>query len=87
MRGPPITDHIPPDAPGGSPDHANPLREYRMSMLGHGFVDEGHGDGFDLDESDPVAYGIIPIGRVRPLAIIGTVGFVVVIVLVIVLFA
>jgi len=35
-------------------------------MLGHGFVDEPHGDGFGLDESDPIAYGVVRLGRTGP---------------------
>jgi hypothetical protein len=37
----------------------NPLRPYRMAMLGHGFVDEGSEPRFKPDETDPMAYGIV----------------------------
>jgi hypothetical protein len=46
-------------APDGSNVPGNPLRSYRMSMLAHGFVDETSAAGFELDESEPMTYGVV----------------------------
>jgi hypothetical protein len=43
----------------------NPLRSFRMSMLAHGFVDRASHNEFELDESDPVTYGVVRLPRRR----------------------
>ncbi len=46
----------------------NPLRSYRMSMLSHGFVEHDGRVGFELDESDPINYGVVRRGGRVPVA-------------------
>ncbi len=50
---------------GASHDPDNPLSPFRMSMLAHGFVDDG-GQGYRLDEDDRGNYSVIRVrgGRV-----------------------
>lgn len=54
--------HHPGAVEGGGAESPNPLRDFRMSMLGHGFVDEANNE-FALDDSDPVAYGLVRMRR------------------------
>jgi hypothetical protein len=61
-----VADDYPPqrsidagDVPG------NPLRSYRLAMLGHGFVDDAAGDEFKLDESDAIGYSLLRIRKER----------------------
>ncbi len=51
-------------------------------MLSHGFVDDPRSDEFILDETDPMAYGVVRWHVSRPVA-----GFVVIVILALVAFA
>jgi hypothetical protein len=55
------------DTPG------NPLRSLRMSMLAHGFVQKDQRGEYELDEHDPLAYGLVRPGGRMPVAALVTV--------------
>lgn len=60
----------------------NPLRTYRMSMLAHGFVDQPDRSEFELDDTDPIAYGLVRKGGRLPVAAAVTVGLLLVVLVV-----
>lgn len=73
--------------PAGAPADSgnvpgNPLRSYRMSMLAHGFVQHDGSVEFELDESDPINYGVVRRGGRVPMATAITVAVLLVVLVV-----
>jgi hypothetical protein len=43
----------------------NPNRSYRMSMLAHGFVDDGDRPEFTQEDTDRMTYGVVRLPAAR----------------------